>query len=76
MLQSAYSPDPVMQSIVAKIILALAENVENRAEVLTCGAIDVLAYIQVNKFLMVWLYLNHGFILKVFHNAIRKSQKI
>ena len=45
-----------MQSIVAKIILALAENVENRAEVLTCGAIDVLAYIQVNKFLMVWLY--------------------
>lgn len=48
LLQFAYSPDPILQSVVAKIILAILDNTENRQEILSIGIIEVLAYLHDN----------------------------
>lgn len=48
LLQLAYNPDPILQSVVAKIILATLENGENRQDVLAAGIIEVLAYLHDN----------------------------
>jgi len=49
LMQLAYNPDTVLQSVVAKIVLGILENTEDKQEVLGIGVIEVLAYLHENS---------------------------
>lgn len=46
LLQLACNPDPVLQNVVVKIILAILENIEDRHDALSIGTIEVLTYLH------------------------------
>lgn len=48
LLQLACNPDPILQSVVAKTVMAIVENIDNRQDILSAGIIEVLAYIHDN----------------------------
>jgi len=48
LLQFAMSPDPVIQNIVAKLILSMVENSHDQKDILHIGIIEVLAYLHDN----------------------------
>eukprot|EP00794_Sanderia_malayensis_P015116 gene15116-16672_t len=48
LLQFAMSPDPVLQNVVAKVILSMVENSQEQKDILRIGIIEVLAYLHDN----------------------------
>ncbi|XP_065061234.1 uncharacterized protein LOC135688341 [Rhopilema esculentum] len=48
LLQFAMSPDPVIQNVVARVILSMVENSFDQKDILCIGIIEVLAYLHDN----------------------------